>query len=192
MHDAALLRALTALTSEEHGRVVEVLDHWLNPYASSFPSEIANCRWADGSERPLLIKEHIEGIHDGHGYWEGAEYEATIYRCVLAGLELDTPEYLGSWSDSSTGQHGVAIEYVDGLRLGKAPVGRLVDAARWAASLHVGASPRAGADSLVRRYDEFYFRGWSGRAREFIQQVRPDSPWLSLSFATSKKPVSRP
>lgn len=176
--DEGLTQILTSLAPEDSVRVVEVLERRPNPFASSFPSEIVECRWADGAERPILIKEHMAGIHDGYGYWEGAGYEASVYLRVLAGLDLGTPRYLGSWLDEAARRHFMAIEYVSGLRLNKAPMERLADVARWTATLHARASARAMADEEVRRYDDSFFRGWSGRALEFIRQVRPASSWV--------------
>lgn len=176
-HDA-MLRGLISVESDWGGAVVKILVRVVNPYASTYPSEILTCLFDDGTTRRLLVKRYIPGYHDGHGFWSGGNYEADIYRNVLASIDLGTPRFAGAWPDVESGDVFLALEYVQGLRLDKSPVGSIVDAARWLGRLHQDATPIALDNPSVRRYDEAFFRGWSERALEYTTMSRSDCDWM--------------
>jgi aminoglycoside phosphotransferase (APT) family kinase protein len=175
---ASTMRGLVTMEQRGVARVIDVVDRRPNVYRSTFPSEIATCRFDDGVERNLFIKGYIPGIHDGFGYWRGGPYEARVYDDVLARLGAGTPQLFGSWSDPTTGHTFLALEHVEGLRLDRSPPERLVDAAQWLAALHRDGLPIAATHPSIRRYDETFFRGWSARARASLRVLRPGARWM--------------
>jgi hypothetical protein len=175
---ASLARGLSSLRSQAFGCVTKVLGRDPNPFRSTFPSEIVTVAFDDGSVRRIFVKRYIPGLHDGHGYWGGSDYESRVYSQVLAPLGLGTPAYVGTWPDPVTHGTFVAIEFVEGHRLNKSPTSRMVDAARWTARLHRDATPIAVGRTGLRAYDETFFRSWSGRALRYVQLARPGCAWI--------------
>jgi aminoglycoside phosphotransferase (APT) family kinase protein len=175
---AGVMRGLVTMEQRGVARVLGVVHREPNVYRSTFPSEIATCRFDDGVERRLFIKAYVPDIHDGFGYWRGGPYEARVYDDALARLGAGTPQLFGSWSDPATGQTFLALEYVAGLRLDRSPPERLVDAARWLGAFHRAGLPIAVTHPSMRRYDETFFRGWSARARASLRVLRPAARWV--------------
>ncbi len=81
-------------------------------YASSYPSEIVRCRFADGSERQILCKYATGLDHNTYGHRGGVAYEADVYRHVLEPLRTSTPRFYGSLAEVSSRGAWLLIEYI--------------------------------------------------------------------------------
>ena len=169
---------LRAMEPHSPARIVEVIDRAPNTYRSTSPSEIVRCLFDDGIERRVFVKHDVAGAHAGGPFWAGGPYEARIYRDVLSACDLATPAYLGSWSDLSSGETSLAIEYVEGWRLSRSDPAWLVEAARWLGRLHREATPVAVRDPRVRVYDGVYLRDCARAAVEAERAKGDEAIWL--------------
>jgi Ser/Thr protein kinase RdoA (MazF antagonist) len=173
-----LTRGLTSMEPRGRTRIVAVVDREPNPYRSTFPSEIVRCGFDDGVERSVFVKRYVPGLQRGDGYWDGGPYEARIHDDVLAAHELGTPAFLGTWSDPDSGDTCLALEFLDGLRLGRNEPPWLTVAARWLASLHREATPTAIRHPAIRVYDEPFFRDRARHALASFGETHPDATWI--------------
>jgi aminoglycoside phosphotransferase (APT) family kinase protein len=178
MDRRSLETGLRSMEPDGAVRIVDVLDRMPNVYRSTSPSEIVRCAFDDGVERSVVVKRHVPGLHAGGRFWEGGPYEADIYRDILAARDLGTPSFYGSWSDPSIGDTFLAIEHVEGWRLGRSDPSWLVEAARWLAHLHGDLTPIAIRRPGVRVYDAPYLCQWSLRAVASLRASGAETDWL--------------
>lgn len=152
-----------------------------NPFRSSFPSEIVEYAFDDGSTLKLLLKYHLPGKHTGHGYWGDVFYEAAVYEHVLRKLPVTTPLSFGMFEEGEGLPACHVIEYVDEAQLlSKSPMEAIVRAAEWLAGFHastVGWAPPPDLGS-VKAHTEPYYTGWAHRTLENARSVDADLSWL--------------
>jgi hypothetical protein len=89
--------------------------------------------------------------------------EIEVYRSLLAGAGLGTPELHASVVDPRRRRFWLAIEKVAGVPLYQVELERWDEAARWLACLHDRFAGLPAADYLVR-YDKAFFELWPARA----------------------------
>lgn len=90
--------------------------------------------------------------------------EIEVYRTLLAGAELGTPEFMAAVCDPDSEQYWLVIEKVSGTELYQVgEIERWAEALRWLARLHDRFAGMESADFLVR-YDRLYFERWPARA----------------------------
>jgi hypothetical protein len=178
------LQSLTVGLTSVLRRQVTILDRQPNIFTSTFPSEIVTCRVDEGSKLLLLCKYAAGGHRDNvYGHRGGVAYEAAVYRHLLQPSQASTPTFYGMYSDVSTGDSWLVLEYLDkSLRLPKVtgvpvPIGL---AARWIGQFHrvseehLSYVPRP----FLIRYDAEYYRGWVRRTLLFAGHLHQGLPWL--------------
>jgi hypothetical protein len=160
---------------------VTVLKREANPYISTFPGEIIKLRFAERRNVRVLCK-YEAGVEEGtDGHRRGIEYEAAVYSDVLRPIKLSTPKFYGGYTDPSTKQSWLFIEYVDKTwRIHKSPAPKesVPLAARWIGQFHVRAEQLAFQPFLIR-YDKDYYRKWPQRTFLVTRQVHGCWPWLA-------------
>jgi aminoglycoside phosphotransferase (APT) family kinase protein len=152
-----------------------------NSYSSVFPSEIVICRLDCGVELPLLCKYGVDHDHTGHGYWHGPEYEASVYRNVLADLPISAPRLHGTFRDPASDQTWLFLEYLqNSVRLDQVPFDDIRLAAQWLGQFHRINESRVDdpALSFLNRFDADYFLGWARRTSAFAGDLHCQYPWL--------------
>ena len=183
-HVHALTDGLTrALGDGNAGCPVSVLNREPVLYPGWTPVEVVTCRFADGSARRLLCKYGSPVRAAAYGHRGGVPYEAAVYQQVLGALKLSSPAFYGTYEDAATGATWLFLEYLHGsFRLrdveGAAPLGL---AAAWIGRFHAAAQQHlapAGWRTLLRNYDEGYYRGWLARTAAFAEPLQGRFPWL--------------
>jgi Phosphotransferase enzyme family len=184
------LQTLTAgLTSvlrshESTGGQVTILDRQPNIYSSTFPSEIVTCRVDEGGDLKLFCKYAAGGHPDNvYGHRGGVAYEAAVYRHLLQPSQATTPRLYGTYTDISTGDSWLILEYLEkNLRLPKAtgmpaPLGL---AAHWIGRFHRLSEDRLSdiPTPFLIRYDAEYYLGWVRRSSLFAGNLHQRFPWL--------------
>jgi hypothetical protein len=89
--------------------------------------------------------------------------EIEVYRALLAGAGLETPELHASVVDPRRCRFWLAIEKVTGVPLYQVELAQWDEAARWLARLHERFAGLPAADYLAR-YDRSFFELWPERA----------------------------
>lgn len=93
--------------------------------------------------------------------------EVHVYRDLLAGADVGTPEYYGSLWDEPGGRMWLALELLDGVQLRGCGFEAWIPSAAWLARLHAHFQGRAAElerSPLLVRHDEDYFRSKAGSA----------------------------
>ncbi len=171
---------------ESHGSSrgpVTILAREPNPRRSTYPSEVVDCRLADGSEVRLLCKYAAERGHSAHGHRGGVPYEAEVYRHVLQRLPVSAPMFYGLQGDGDTGRTWFAIEYIDRSVQAKDPPYRepMYAAAGWLGRFHRANESALSPSALpfLHRHDARYYLGWSERTAQLSGPLHQRFPWLA-------------
>jgi hypothetical protein len=175
---------------------VTVLDRRPNPYTSTFPSEIVTCRVHGGGELVLFCKYAAGGHPDNvYGHRGGVAYEAAVYRHLLQPSRASTPTLYGTYTDVSTGDSWLVVEYLDkSLRLPQvaetaAPMSL---AARWIGQFHRVSEERLSHSPMpfLIRYNAEYYLGWVRRTSLFAGHLHRRFPWLRTLCEHSEEFIS--
>ena len=161
---------------------LEVLASEPNPAESTFPSEILTCRTPDGRTVTLFRKRAGGTGHECHGHRRGIGYEAAVYERVLEPIGMSTPAFYGG-GIGLEGDGWLLIAHLAGSeRLNRTDGAdeAIVDAAGWIGRFHRAAEhlPR-GALATLHRYDAEYYRGWSRRTLDYVEDGERRFPWLA-------------
>jgi thiamine kinase-like enzyme len=162
------------------GGGVRVLSRELNPYASTFPSEVVTCRWPDCSERRLFCKYGAGPHGDVYGHKGGVSYEAAVYERVLRPLEADVPQLHGVWTEKVTRRTWLVCDYLDESDLLHREPAALAPAARWIGRFHRRSTAHLRRESLpfLNAYSAEYYLGWARRTLRFAEGLHSRFPWL--------------
>jgi aminoglycoside phosphotransferase (APT) family kinase protein len=186
MAEAAELRgALEEALGEHEGAPVAVTALERRPceYRTSFALEELDVTLADGRALRIMFKDLSRECLDENAqrvkpaFLYDPRREVEVYRDLLDGAALGTPEYYGAAVDPARDRHWLFIENVAGpvlWQIGEFEVWE--ETARWLARMHAALAPAAEAPppSLLR-YGPDLFHAWIDRAHEFAE--RPGTPW---------------
>ena len=160
----------------------EVLQREANIYASTFPSEVVTCRWADGAVVQLFCKYSASRNRNTYGHRGGLVYEALVYERILPRVELSAPFYYGSYHCAGNDEQWLILQYLGhSCRLASSEDDTAVTkAAHWIGEFHSFWATRDATSSLgfLTRYDIEYFSGWSERAYKYSIEANLESSWL--------------
>jgi hypothetical protein len=148
------------------------------PFASgTFPKEIITYRTPDDGDAGLFCK-YEAARPPAFGHRGGIDYEARVYREVLAPIDVTAPQLLASGREGS--RPWLILALVAGQRLSE-DYERMPEAARWAARFHALNSDRVGDTSLrwLTAYDDLYYHGWCDRTLSFAEGRPESGRWLS-------------
>jgi hypothetical protein len=178
------LQSLTVgLTSVLRSQVT-ILDRQPNIFTSTFPSEIVACR-VDGVSKLLLLCKYAPGGHrdNVYGHRGGVTYEAAIYRHVLKPSQASTPTFYGIYSDMSTDDSWLVLQYLDNsVRIDKTPEPTAMSlAAGWIGQFHSANEEHFSLApmSFLNRYNAEYYLGWARRTSLFAGHWHQRFPWLA-------------
>jgi len=159
---------------------VTVLNRSPNVYASTFPSELVDCRIQDEPRR-LFLKYGQTALPHVGSHRSGVGYEWTVYRDVLAPIDVGTAEAYGGYFDASSGSTWLMLEALEFHRVSRTtdPLKSMVRAAGWIADFHrINESRVPSLQDRLIRYDCEYFAQWARRTRQFTANMHPTFAWL--------------
>jgi hypothetical protein len=170
-------------SSGPSGDRVIILARESNPHRSTYPSEVVNCRLANGSEVRLLCKYATRRRHDPYGHRRGVTYEAEVYHHVLKSLPVCAPTFYGLHKDAITDVAWFILEYIDkAVRVQDSRDPALMyAAARWLGEFHQANESRLSIAALpfLHIYDAAYYLGWAARTSQFAGSLHQLFPWLA-------------
>jgi len=175
------------------GDCLTIVDRQPAVYVSSFSSEVVTCRLNDGRELRLFCKYGsvwkyaYRLIHCAHGHRRGVAYEAEVYRSVLQPLQVSTPYFYGAYTDATSGQTWLILEYLDGrvrANQGYPHIASMSAAARWIGQFHALNQMRLANVPMtsLHKYDAEYYRGWARRTARFARCFNQEPAWLTPLF----------
>src|SRR5262245_40423518 len=182
---SALLRELEDRLASHFGqrRSIVRVDRRPSPYASSFPVEELDVRFADGFELQMVVKDlSPDAMPDAArrarpDFLYDPRREIEVYRWILPHAPHGTATWYGAVTSAVARRYWLFLERVRGLELRH--VGALStweEAARWAARFHRSFAPgviaRLLPTSRLLVYDEDYYRRWLERARHIAGSRR--------------------
>src|SRR4029450_11734663 len=147
------------------------------PYASSFPVEEIDVRFADGSELQLVMKDLSFGAMSESARRVRPEFlyeprrEIQVYRWILPYAPPGTATSYGAVTNPTTRRYWLFLERVDGLELRHVGAFSIWErTARWIAQFHRSV-PAAGIVRQVQNsrllvYDEAFSWVWRGGGDE--------------------------
>lgn len=142
--------------------------------ATSWRAEVLTLHLADGGELRVFLKDFGAAGLPKDRAGERAERERSVYRDLLAGAGLGTPELLGEvWSE---GRRWLLLEHVEARDLRSFGMPMWVEAAAWLGRLQARFAPRADrieACPALVRHDESYFISLAERARRAVGEHSP-------------------
>ena len=162
---------------------VTILDRQPNVYSSTFPSEIVRCWVDDGSELRLFCKYAAHHSDNACGHRGGVAYEAAVYRHLLQPSPVSTPTLYGAYTDVSTGDTWLVLEYIDKssrLHHARGTLAPMGLAARWIGRFHRVSEERLSHAPMpfLISYDADYYLGWVRRTSLFAGHLHQRFPWL--------------
>jgi aminoglycoside/choline kinase family phosphotransferase len=160
-----------------------------SPYRSSFFIDEIDVTLDDGTAIGLIAKPADSDALSPEAkrarplFLRDDARECLAYESILAHMELNTPQFFGSYVDSA-GIQFLLIERIDGVPLWQcSEFDAWREAARWLARLHAGAGVRlaesSGTAGHLIRYDREYYDQWMRRACEFHEASHRDLEWLA-------------
>ena len=168
-----------------------VVNRLRNPHASTFPSEVVTCRVGGGGRLRLFCKYGTgRDNHRAHGHRGGVDYEAEVYRRVLAPAGLPVPRFYGAAAAGPAGEWWLVLGYLErGVRLRDSiDLDHWEQAAGWSGRFHAGheAASRGSTLSFLNAYDAGYYAGWARRTAEYAGALHRDFPWLAVLCGRSE------
>jgi aminoglycoside phosphotransferase (APT) family kinase protein len=156
----------------------------------TFPTEIVTFRLDQKRALKLFCKYEAGRNHNAFGHRGGLEYEAEVYRLVLAPLKSTTPKSFGARKSPAGDDTWLVLEYVeDGkllrdlhLDVNRQPQPTEMGlAAQWIGKFHAANQARVatGRLSFLNRYDCGYYAGWARRTCEFAGKLHRQFPALA-------------
>jgi aminoglycoside phosphotransferase (APT) family kinase protein len=157
---------------------VTYLKRHSNVYASTFPSEFVTCQLDHRPSHITLFCKYAQNEGDGcFGHRGNADYEAQVYRQLLAPLGANVPRFYGEFWDAVAKRTWLVIErimYSERVAEAVDSATAMACAARWIGHFHaaVERSPIVKAARLLNCHDEAYYIGWIRRTSEFARPLR--------------------
>jgi aminoglycoside phosphotransferase (APT) family kinase protein len=149
------------------GVPVKALRELAAPGSTSYQVRRLTIDLVDGRRLEVFLKNFDASPHAPPEALRRGMRERYVYEKILAGRGLGTPKLYGVVWDNPTGPHWLLLEFLQGQKLRRHPIGDRIAAAGWLGRL-VGSVAGHEADiarpSLLLRYDDRYFRNTAERA----------------------------
>jgi hypothetical protein len=170
---------------KDHRELVRIVRRTANAYATSSPSEIVTCLLAGGAKLRVLCKYDVAIKHSSETHRGGVQYEAMVYRDVLANCKSTAPSFYGTFAHPAEGNLCLVIEYVESaFRLSQmSAADGLPLVASWLGAFHrenETAIPLLAQRGELRRYDADYYFAWANRALEMACLFDYSYSWLPM------------
>jgi len=171
--------------TESVSGAIEVIDRELNPYTSTFPSEIVTCRFQNGKELRFFCKysgniEPERRRAKNYNHKHGITYEAEVYRNIIQPLNVTASRFYGVHTDVTTGQAWLILEHLDHTeKVSSAP--NMALATRWIGQFHASNETRLSHAPIpiLTNYDAEYYLGWVRRTSLLAGHWHKRFSWLA-------------
>jgi len=143
------------------------------PSTTSYPTAAVTAGLRGGGAVRFFLKDFGHSHLPKDGVEARRLREVHVYRDLLAGAGLGTPEYYGSLLDEAEGRLWLLLELLDGVQLRECGLEAWIAAAAWLARLHAHFDGRAAElerSPLLVRHDEDYFRSKAEEAQRDLQR----------------------
>jgi len=143
------------------------------PSTTSYPTAAVTAGLRGGGSLRFFLKDFGHSHLPKDGVGERRLREVHVYRDLLVGSGLGTPEYYGSRLDESEGRLLLLLELLDGVQLRECGLEAWIAAAAWLARLHAHFAGRAAElerSPLLIRHDEEYFRSKAEGAQRDLRR----------------------
>ncbi len=175
-------RAGLANSDAFRGAAVCVLRREANEYASTFASELVDCRLPDGRELTVFCKY-------SHGYRQttpsprhGLTFEANVYESVLRPLHISQVRCYGTHHEPHSAESWLVLEYLpDALWASHYyNLDAMLDSARWIALFHTLNRQRISDPALafLPRYTAANYSFWSRQTWALCEAAGLTPEWL--------------
>jgi aminoglycoside phosphotransferase (APT) family kinase protein len=164
---------------------------------TSYPTLAVTARLRGGRAVRLFLKDFGSSQLPKDDADRRRMRELHVYRDLLAGTGLGSPEYHGSVWDEAAGRLWLLLELVEGVQLRACSFDAWIPSAAWLARLHAhfdGCTADLERSALLVRHDEGWFRSkaqdalrdmrrFSARARRRTQQLVAGYEELAATMA---------
>jgi hypothetical protein len=177
--DSAELRAaVERALSDRLGADIAVasLTRRRSEHSSSYPTEIVTAHFADREPLRLFLKDYAAAAWQKDLMPERRLREVTVYRDLLKGAGLGTPDYLGAVWDEDRERRWLLLEHVDGPQVKWCRFEEWQRAAAWLGRLHgrfSGAQEQLEGVALLVRHDAAFFLDTAEQATTAVSSSAP-------------------
>lgn len=161
---------------------IEIVRRVPNDYASSYPTEMVDCRLPDGRTLELFCKYSTYWNEKEYSHRRDVAYEGHVYETVVRHTELSKPLFYGIHCDPDLTV--LVIEHLHSAqRISKIePQVSMLSAARWIGKFHNLNETMAGGSNFTSliAYNRAYYIGWVDRTLKFTDEITKTRhyPWL--------------
>jgi aminoglycoside phosphotransferase (APT) family kinase protein len=143
------------------------------PYIGSYDCDLVTVRLSTGEQFRLFLKDYRISQKSKDEPELRRQRELRVYRDLLRGTDLGTPEYYGSVWDDSEGRFWILLEFVDGVVIKDHNVEHGILAADWLGrmqGLFAQRSEMLSACDFLIRQDADFFRSKAQLAQWNVDQ----------------------
>jgi hypothetical protein len=168
--DAALDRQLERLLVDRMGAAVLGIRRRPFEHSSSYPAEVVTACLSTGDELRLFLKRYGSRRQPTDSMEQRQQRESLVYRDVLPGSGLGTPELVGLLRDGADRCTGLVLELVPGVPVKWCGFEQWVSAARWLGRMHgrFPGRPLHERHRFLVRYDAELFASVAQRALDAV------------------------
>ena len=178
--DDALRVCVERIAAERFGACpsdIAELERKRSQFSSFYAADVITVRLNSGRQFKVFLKNFGSFDHAKDTMQARREREVVVYRDVLAGSGLGTPEYYGSVWDESQGRFWLLLEFVEGLPMSHLEFDDWVPPAGWLGRMYgyFAQHPEEwqNCDALVR-HDSSFFHSIAQEALRTVSQHSSD------------------
>jgi Phosphotransferase enzyme family len=145
-------------------------------HSSSYATEVITVRLVNRKPLRLFLKDFAVAAWQKDLMPERRAREVTVYRELLDGAGLGTPEYFGAVWDEERGRFWLLLEHVDGPQVKWCEFEEWLRAAAWLGVLHgrfARAERRLAGAAFLARHDVAFFQTTAELARRAVSLRAP-------------------
>ena len=178
--DTALRGCLEGIVADRFGSGASIarIRRARFPHLGSYDCDSVTVELEDGERLALFLKDFGFSRLSKDDRELRRVRELSVYRDLLAQVDLGTPRYYGSLWDESQARFWLILERVEGAVVEHVDVERGVPAAAWLARLQghfLRLGDRLGACDFLIRHDARFFRSKAESARRDVDRLSPAS-----------------
>jgi hypothetical protein len=178
--ERALRDCIDRIAAEKFGAspsAIAALERKRSQFSSFYAADVITVRLSSGREFKVFLKNFGSFDHAKDTMQARREREVIVYRDVLAGSGLGTPDYYGSVWDESQGRFWLLLEFVEGLPMSHLEFDDWVPPAGWLGRMYGYFSKHperwANCDALVR-HDAAFFNSIAQEALRTVSEYSRD------------------
>ena len=178
-----------------HGGEIATIHRKRTNLATSYEIDLLTVELTSGERRHVFLKNYGISIRGKDQRERRIDREVRVYRELLAGADLDTPQYCGSVLAPARGQTLLLLEYILGTMVDhEADLRYWIEAPRWIGRLHAHFArqcERLERCDYLLRHDENHFMNVLSTARHAVAQLTPELSDRFEQVARRYQPIAR-